>query len=337
MPTAKKLPSGNYRARAQKTINGTFIRKSFTAESKSEAEYMATKWQFEIKEEAKPTNMTFDKACDVFIKNYDNILSPSTIRGYRTMQRNCFDEIKNIKLKDLTSSKVQGMINRNASKYSQHSLKNQFGFISRVCKEYNLSFNVKLPPKEKLKYNIPDISDITTILDIVKGTRIEGQILFALMLGLRQSEIAALKWENLVGNKITIRGAIVPDEHHQWVEKKTNKSYASTRTLEVPDYLMQFLNKIKKENGYIFSTNPDNVSKIWRRLTNDNGLPPFKIHELRHANASMLLMLGMPDLYIMERLGHSSPNMVKTVYEHTYTDIHESYNKKINEFYNKLP
>lgn len=38
---------------------------------------------------------------------------------------------------------------------------------------------------------------------------------------------------------------------------------------------------------------------------------------MRHANASIMLALGVPDKYAMERMGHATNNMLKTVYQHT--------------------
>ena len=42
------------------------------------------------------------------------------------------------------------------------------------------------------------------------------------------------------------------------------------------------------------------------------------MHEQRHGNASMMLAKGVPDKYAMKRLGQSSPNMIKDIYQHLY-------------------
>lgn len=336
MPTARKLPSRNWFVRVQKTIDGQTHYMSFTAETKAEAEYLADQWKKSTVEQLKPSNYTLDKAIDIFIENHSNILSPSTIRGYRIIQRNAIDDIKALRLREIDSKRIQQFINKNANRYSHHSLKNQLGLITRVLSDYEIKIKVKLPPKEKIEYNIPTVEEIKKIIEIVKDTDIEIPILFALMLGLRKSEIAGLKWENLKGNKITIHGAIVPDEHHQWVEKKTNKSYASARTLEIPDYLMDKLQKADKECPFIMNVSQDTLLKKFRKLTNEHNLPPFRIHDLRHANASIMLLLGISDKYAMERLGQSDPSMIKNIYQHTFKTEHEFINAKINNFFSNL-
>ena len=37
-------------------------------------------------------------------------------------------------------------------------------------------------------------------------------------------------------------------------------------------------------------------------------------------NASVMLRLNVPDKYAMERMGHSTNNMLKNVYQHTMND-----------------
>lgn len=336
MATAKKTPSDKWRVQVSKVIDGKLVKKSITAETKAEAEYKAEKWKSGIKEKLNPINITFSEAVDKYIELKSNILSPSTIRNYRTMQKNSFELIKDVKIKNISREIVQKQININADKYSYKSCKNQLGLITVVLGQFDISFKISLPPKQKPQYIVPTLEDIPTIIEILKGSKIELQILFALMLGLRQSEIAALKWENLKGNKIHIIGAIVPDEHHIYVEKKTNKSIASTRTLTVPKYLLDKLNLIKKESGYIFETKPNHVHRIWRRLTEKNGLPPFRVHDLRHANASLMLLLNVPDKYAMQRLGQLDPKMIKNIYQHTFDKEMDIIDERLNKFFEDI-
>ena len=58
MAKAKRLPSGNWNVQAYKTIDGKKIRKSITAETKAEAEYLAEQWQNSVVEDSKPENRT---------------------------------------------------------------------------------------------------------------------------------------------------------------------------------------------------------------------------------------------------------------------------------------
>lgn len=65
-------------------------------------------------------------------------------------------------------------------------------------------------------------------------------------------------------------------------------------------------------------------------------IPHFTIHSLRHANASAMLKLNIPDKYAMERMGHSTPNMLKQVYQHIFRDEQTKVANKMNDYFNDI-
>ena len=78
----------------------------------------------------------------------------------------------------------------------------------------------------------------------------------------------------------------------------------------------------------------------WRVLlyvgTDENGLPHMTFHDLRHLNASVMLQLGIPDKYAMERGGWSTTSTLKSVYQHTFSEEREAVNRKINEYFENI-
>ena len=101
MAKAKKLPSGNWRVNQyiKTDKNGKRIYKSFTASSKKEAEYLASEYLLSNKKDFK--NIKLSDAISQYIDSKSNVLSPSTIRGYRIMERNAFSDIADINILDL--------------------------------------------------------------------------------------------------------------------------------------------------------------------------------------------------------------------------------------------
>lgn len=65
------------------------------------------------------------------------------------------------------------------------------------------------------------------------------------------------------------------------------------------------------------------------KLRNKHGLT-VRFHDLRHYCASLMLALGVPDLYAMERMGHSPTHMLKSVYQHTMKDKQDEVAISIN-------
>ena len=336
MATAKKLPSGSYRVRVYDKRTGKT--RSFTADTKKEAEFQANEWLLTRKE--KPADLTLDKAIDKYIESKSNTLSPSTIRGYKIAQRNAYESIKDLKLEQLSELRLQKWANENAARYSPKSINNQFGLLSAVLKQNKIRLDmdeIMLKPKEKREYNVPTPDDLSVIIKAINGKSCEIPVLIAIMCGCRQSEIAALLWKDYDGSTIHIHAAVVPDENGKLVRKERPKSYASNRIIEVPEYLKQILDADECKNEHIspFRT-PSGVLRAFQKICTDLGLPKYKMHELRHAYASMMLKEGVPDKYAMERLGQSTPYMIKQVYQHTFRSEQEAAAIKINNAMDKL-
>ena len=73
MAKAKKLPSGKYRVQvdAGKDISGKRVRRSFTADTKKEAEFLAANFLRNYENGAEVANMTIKAAIDNYIGNRD--------------------------------------------------------------------------------------------------------------------------------------------------------------------------------------------------------------------------------------------------------------------------
>lgn len=49
-----------------------------------------------------------------------------------------------------------------------------------------------------------------------------------------------------------------------------------------------------------------------------------------------MLALGVPDRYAMERMGHATPNMLKTVYQHTMQEKQRDVADKVNDYFTAM-
>lgn len=262
------------------------------------------------------------------------------LRIYRILQRNAYDYINNLTLSEINELVLQKWANHNAIKYASKTINNQFGLITAVFKQNRIEIDtssIRLKPKEPVNYIVPTPDEMHTIISSVYGEDIEIPVLFALLLGLRQSEIQALKWSNYRNCRIYVKGAIVPNKNNKLIEKSTNKSFTSTRELAVPDYLIKRLDSIEHKGDYIVNNlTPNMILDRFFKLQEKYGMRRFTMHSLRHANASLMLQLGISDKYAMERLGHSTPYMLKTIYQHTFNEEHRRVADKVNKAINDL-
>jgi integrase len=334
---ATKLPSGNWRCRAYD--NKTKKCKSFTAPTKKEAEYLAAEWLNDKNQKRSLSRETVAQCVRNYIESKENILSPSSIRGYLIILNNSINEIENININDLTERDLQSWVNSNASRYKPKSVKSQYGLVTAALRQAKimLDFNsVLLPRIPKSEKKIPNEKEVALILEMVEGTSVELPVTIAVTLGLRQSEIAALKWSDYDGQVLDIHAAVVPDKHSKFVYKNTTKSQASTRKIEVDGLLKERLDRAEHTGEFISPMLPSSVLRKFNHLCDKNGLPRYTMHEQRHGNASMMLAMGVPDKYAMKRLGQSSPSMVKEIYQHLYEDKEKEVAKTMSATYENL-
>lgn len=334
---ATKLPSGNWRCRAYD--NKTKKCKSFTAPTRKEAEYLAVEWLNGKSQERNRTHETVAQCVKNYIDSRENILSPSSIRGYLIILNNSIEEIKDININDLTERDLQMWVNDNASRYKPKSVKSQYGLVTAALRQAKvvLDFNsILLPRIPKSEKKIPNEKEIAIILKMVEGTSVELPVTIAVTLGLRQSEIAALKWSDYDGQILDIHAAVVPNKHSKFVYKNSTKSEASTRKIEVDGILKERLDRAERTSEFISPMLPTSVLRKFNHLCDKNGLPRYTMHEQRHGNASMMLAMGVPDKYAMKRLGQSSPNMVKEIYQHLYEDKEKEVTKTMSATYEKI-
>lgn len=329
MAKAKKLPSGNWRVRAYD--NETKKCKSFTAETKRDAELMALEW-LNDKKRNHSNGKTVGECIDEYIVSKENILSPTSIASYRQIKRCNLMELCDIGISELTSNDIQNQMNKLSLRLSPKTVRNTHGFLMSVLHIYapDLHINTALPKKEKKYKKFPKIEDI---FRIIQGTEIELPCTLAIWEGLRMSEIRGIRKSDIKNGVLTIQQVIVTvDGKH--ITKKQTKTTESTRQLKLPQYILELIEK--QDGEMITELTGQAIGKRFSRLLEKNGLEHISFHDLRHLNASVMLMLGIPDKYAMERGGWSSPNIMKSVYQHTFSEERVAVDKKIDDFFENL-
>ncbi|MBR2895849.1 MAG: tyrosine-type recombinase/integrase [Oscillospiraceae bacterium] len=121
------------------------------------------------------------------------------------------------------------------------------------------------------------------------------------------------------------------------VVRDVNKTFLSTRQLVLPEYLIRMIEAIPHENDddFIVPVNYQIIRKHLRKLAQAKGYT-LTFHDLRHLNASLMLALGIPDKYAMERGGWSTPSTLKSVYQHTFTEERKKVDEQIDGFFNAI-
>ena len=270
------------------------------------------------------TGITFGQALDRYISTRSAVVSPSTYREYVRMQRNDFDELKDVPIDRITSEVLQRFINNTAMrpiqsrkkdpdpdapvKYrSGKTIRNIYGLATGVLSTFSdRRFRVTLPISYAPEPSMPSEDDVVRLVAYLKREKPEMYlpVLLALFVPCRRSEICALTSDDLDGNVLTIRAAVVQDKNKQWVTKQT-KSRRGMRSVEIPAFVAK---EIRKKHGKLTDLNPNTISSRWPHIARHVGMT-CSFHGLRHWSDSYLHKKGLSDMEITARAGHSSQVM----------------------------
>lgn len=340
MAKAKQLPSGSWRVLLFVGLddNGKRRYESFTAPTRTEAELMANTRKNDLEHGGRvsrvPAEMTLGEAIDQYIDSRSMILSPQTVREYRKTRRHYLSGIMDTKLRRLKQNDIQREINREAGHLSPKTVRNVWGLVSSALKSVGFKeTNITLPAPIKYEVHIPTDKQVEALFERVEGSNIEIPVVLAATCGLRRGEIAALDLNKDIDYEkrlIKITKAVGTDENGNFITK-TPKTFTSMRSIEAPEWVIQKLAEAR-DNGYVMPT-INRISSGFKKATEHLKLNGIRFHDLRHYYASLMLKLGVPDLYAMRRMGHATTNMLKTVYQHIMDDKEKEVSEQLSSFW----
>lgn len=259
------------------------------------------------------TKGTFKSCADSYIASKSNVLSPSTIKGYKAILDNLPTDFTDMPISKMEQADVQTIINDYAATHKPKTVRNVHGFISAVLRQYRpqMVLYTTLPQKVEIERYMPSEGDIKRLLDGTKGKPFYHIPIQLGIMGLRRSEICALTLDDIDGNTLTIDKALVKNVENEWVIK-TTKTTAGTRKIYIPDNLV---NEIRN-NGEIYSGHPNTLRDGFVVILDKLGIPRFRFHDLRHFFASYAHSQGISDADILASGGWKSDYTMKSIYRH---------------------
>lgn len=344
LPTPQKLPSGVYRC--QVMVDGKRI--SVVDENPAVAQAKAVALRAGIIEEKEKRSqekigaISLSKAIDLYIEARENILSPSTINGYKEIQRNRFQILMKVKVNDIDESDIQRAVNKEAGAVSAKTIKNALGLVVSVISEYK-PINIKrirLPQRKRIEHTYLDESGLIELFEAIQGSPVEIPILLAVWMGMRRSEILGLCWDSIDFKtaKISLRRTYVKDKNRGYILRDEMKTEASRRVLDCPGYIIQKLESYTPNHreGRVFTMHPNTIYKTMKRVCDEHGIDFVGVHGLRHTNASVMLSLGIVDKVAMARGGWSTNVTMKQIYQHVFQSDKTTAGIVIDEFFQNI-
>jgi len=317
----RKLPSGTYHAQIQ--VNGK--RYSITGRTRAEVEEKVAERRLTLTDAPR---QKLGVLVDKYISIKENVLSPSTIKGYKQIRRTYLPDLMDMQADRITSDVLQASINELSLNHSPKTVRNIIGLVISTLKVYapKTTLNVSLPQRKRPTYNVPTTEDVFRLIESANG-HLKTAIMLAAFCGLRRGEIVALDASDLNGNVLHIQRAAVFNEDNEIVVKSP-KTYQSDRFVTVPDIVLAHIADL---SGLICPMKLYSLTRHFIALRDRLGLS-CRFHDLRHYYASFQHAIDVPDAYIMQSGGWKSDSILKSVYRNTLDDERRRNDEKINTF-----
>ena len=337
MATARVLPSGQWRCLVFDGVeNGKRKYKSFTAATKNDAELQAKQYLADPSRKSRDRKLTVKDAIERYISSKEGVLSPSTIYGYRRMQRNRYESIGKLKIQELTSEDMQKFISDTAKEKSAKYTANVYGLLSSSVAMFRPEavFRITLPKRAVRRSVAPSDSDVQNLFESADDW-LKICIALAAFCSMRRGEICALKYADITGDAIHIHADIVTDNSNVYHYKDMPKTSESVRTVHAPEQVIELLGAGEPED-FVVKKMPYAITKAFIALRNDLGID-IRFHDLRHYYASIGAVLGIPDTYLSDFGGwrRGSP-VLKSTYQNAITDASERYSEVMKNHFGSL-
>lgn len=302
----RRLPSGAWNCRVM--IDGQTY--SFTHADKKTVVRMASEFADEYRR--KMDNPTLLERMREYVAENAERLSPSTVRSYNGMIRMIAERTPRIASKRLSAITEQDVSDIVRPLRTLKTKRNYVNFI-HACTGKSAG---KLTGVSSKRVHVPTELEVKGLLQIFRNTELEIPIMLAAYGGLRRGEICALRMSDIDGDFVHVSRAVVRDPVGEWVTKEP-KTASSIRRVLLPHFVIERI----RERGCITHLFPNQVSdKFWKKQLRLGISRPYCFHSLRHFHASYLHYLNIPDAYIMQRGGWSTPSVMQSIYRHALED-----------------
>lgn len=291
-------------------------------------------------------------------------LSEATYNHYKfVLSRYILPSLGNFKLTDIKPRDVQKVYTRmQTSGLSPRTVRYAHTVLSSAFKQAIIWKMIAVNPckdavlpkmiRNEMKAFSPEQAQ--EFLQAAKENKYGLILAFALVTGMRTEEYLGLKWSDLDLKKktATVQRALIWRKGGGWYFNET-KRHRSRRTIPFSEYLAEALKHHKRQqleqrlklgaayqnNDLVFTTslgtplNPRNLfHRGFKKVLEKAGLPQdFRLYDLRHSCATLLLSANENPKVVSERLGHASVVLTLDIYSHVLPNMQQAATEKLEE------
>ncbi len=294
-----------------------------------------------------------------------DVLDSTYARHKSTINYHIIPELGHIQVHKLTPQQLKSFYSRKLNEgcaagsvrimhtVLSSALKNavKWGLVSR-----NVCELVSMPRGERREALPLTKEQAQKLLDVVHNGRWEVLFTMALITGMREGELLALRWQaiDFERSNLYINQTVVILPGVGFVEHQP-KTARGRRNVRLPKFVIEALyrqrervNEMRLKSGGTWQENDlvfpnlhggfiyrTNLHRVFRRILAAAGLPIVRFHDLRHSTATILLTMGVHPKVVQEILGHASISMTLDTYSHLVPSMHDDVIQKWEDAFGK--
>ena len=280
-------------------------------------------------------------------------VKPGTVHQHRiNVERYIIPRIGNLRMGDVKRARVARFVadltqtvgTRSHRPLSPKTTRNIISTLSRAFADAvehqiitrNPCERIALPRWERPELRPWDGEQVARFLTYCDTTNEPHAALYrlALLHGLRRGELAGLRWADVDYDAATVTIAQTRVMVGSRQVTQSPKTKSGRRTISIDPGTIDALRRLHVEQidqartlgASTFALvatrpdgqpiHPDRLLTRFRTLSAEAGLPITRLHDARHASATMMLSMGAPIQVVSAHLGHSKPSITLDVYAH---------------------
>jgi integrase len=209
------------------------------------------------------------------------------------------------------------------------------------------------PAREATSLPAGEVAQLLKMAQATLSARDHALIFTALRSGLREGELAALRWADVQfreGENDPHRYLLVQRTYdRRWSKRMLTPKSKKSRRVDMSRELRRVLLNLRREQSasmaerfqaaeaLVFPSDagtPIEMNNFYQRtfkpLVTRAGLPSMRFHDLRHTYGSLLIQSGASLAYIRDQMGHSSIQITVDVYGHLIPSANVSFADRLD-------
>ena len=329
---------------------------------KKELDRQCVMFEEECKKGQVVATIKFETFAEQWFEEYAKInLRNTSFERMKQLTARVYPAIGHLRLDKITGRHIQQFINdlinstseRTDRPLARKTVIHHLSFISDVFSyavkmdmlTYNPCRKVTVPKGEAKEKDIYTIEEITRIFELLDGENVptKFRVFFKLAVysGYRRGELLGLEWKDVDFENNTIKVRRTSNyTAKKGIYTDTTKTKKSQRTQKYPQYVMDMLWELRKEQDeqcarmgdkwqdydrlfikWDGSPMNNNTPYFWfKEFCEKNSIRFCDIHSLRHLHASLLINAGVDVVAVSGDLGYSQVSTTTNIYCHMFQE-----------------